>query len=80
MQDAWVKRHRGTVKAGDRHLFGTVNFLLGLASFVVGLLVYLHRPIPMAWVAASAGIALALMTALIPACRLESRPATERTV
>jgi hypothetical protein len=73
MQEAWVKRHRGTEKAGDKHLFGTVNFVLGLASAVVAALVYWHRPVPTRWLLVSVMIALVVMTILITSCQLEGR-------
>jgi hypothetical protein len=73
MQDAWVKRHRGTEKAQDKHLFGTVNFFLGLASVGVAALVYWYRPLPTWWVLGSVIIALLLMTVLITSCQVEGR-------
>lgn len=71
MQDAWVKRHGRTQRAGDRHLFGTVNLFLGMASVLVAVLVYWHRPLPVVWIGCSAAIALGLMAGLIVACRAE---------
>jgi hypothetical protein len=75
MQDAWVKRHRGTERAGDRHLFGTVNLFLGLASVLVAGLIYAYRPVPGVWAGGSVVIALILMTALIAGCQAEGRRA-----
>src|SRR5689334_8756710 len=45
VQDLWVRKHRATERAGDSALFGTVNFLLGLASVTMAAFVIFYRPI-----------------------------------
>lgn len=75
MQDAWVRRHDGTERASDAHLFGTVNVLLGLASTAVGLAVYVFRPLPLVWLGVTVGGAAALTFVLIGSCKYESRRA-----
>ena len=79
MQDAWVRRHEGTERTSDAHLFGTVNLALGLASLAVGVAVYAHRPLPTAWLGGAIAGATVLTFVLIEACRREGRggpPAT----
>lgn len=76
MQDAWVRRHDGTERASDEHLFGTVNALLGLAAAAVGVAVYVYRPLPLVWLAATVGGAAILTFALIGSCKHESRQTT----
>lgn len=73
MQDAWVKRHGETERADDKHLFGTVNFFLGLASLLVAAAVYWSHPLPAVWLLACVAISVTLMTALIVACRIEAQ-------
>jgi hypothetical protein len=73
MQDAWVRRHKGTERASDEHLFGVVNVLLGVAATAVGAAVYLYRPLPLGWLGASIGAAAVLTFALIGTCKLETR-------
>lgn len=65
MQSAWVARHRGTGREGDRHLFGSVNALLALAAAAVLALVIAYRPVEPWAVALAAGIALALLAVMI---------------
>lgn len=77
MQSAWVKRNAGE-RASDAHLFGTVNFFLGLASTAVGALVYLYRPLEARWLLWSGVIAAVVMTVLILACRAEQRQVAEQ--
>jgi len=72
MQAAWVKRHPGE-RSTDRHLFGTVNLLLGLAATTVAAVVYLYRPMETRWVALSGLLAAVIMTVLIVACKSEER-------
>ena len=70
MQSAWVSRHRGTGREGDRHLFGTVNALLAVAAGSALALVIGYRPVELWAVALAAAIALVLLAALIgPALR-----------
>lgn len=73
MQDAWVRRHEGTERTSDAHLFGTVNLALGVASLAVGVAVYAHRPPPMIHLAGVLALATVLTFALIQACRREGR-------
>jgi hypothetical protein len=73
MQDAWVRRHAGTQRASDEHLFGTVNVLLGLAAAAVATAVYVYRPLPLVWLAAAVGGAAILTFLLIGSCKRESR-------
>lgn len=73
MQDAWVRRHQGTERASDEHLFGAVNVLLALAAAAVGTAVYVYRPLPLAWVAAVIAGAAILTFALIGSCKHETR-------
>ena len=61
MQAAWVARHEGTGREGDRHLFGTVNALLALGSLVALALVIGYRPVEPWAVALAAVIALVLL-------------------
>jgi hypothetical protein len=70
MQTAWVRRQPAE-RAGDRHLFGTVNALLGLAAAGVAALVFLYEPMPVAWLLGAAALAAGLMTVLIVGCRRE---------
>ena len=78
MQAAWVRRHGTSTRAADSHLFGTVNFILGAASIIVGLAVYLHRPMRAAWLAGSLGVALLMTMLLVFACQAEGRRRIER--
>ena len=73
MQDAWVRRHEGTERASDEHLFGVVNLLLGVAATAVGFAVYAYRPVPWGGLVAAVGAAVLLTFALIGACKLEAR-------
>ena len=72
MQDSWVKRHGQTGRASDEHLFGTVNFALGMASFAVAAAVYRYRLLSGRWLLASVVIATAIMVILIAASRIEA--------
>jgi hypothetical protein len=72
MQDSWVKRHRGSEKSDDSHLFGRVNFMLGLASAAAGAFIYWYRPLGIFWLGVASVIAIALMGLLIVACRAEA--------
>ncbi|MBI3979228.1 MAG: hypothetical protein HY331_13680 [Chloroflexi bacterium] len=74
LQDAWVRRHRGTEQVGDRALFGTVNVLLGLASAGMGAAVIAYRPIDVLTIAGCALLAVLLTAALIAVLRLERGP------
>lgn len=65
MQSAWVARHRGTGREGDRHLCGTVNALLALAAAAMLALVIAYRPVDPWAVAIAAVIALVLLAAMI---------------
>lgn len=65
MQSAWVARHRGTGREGDRHLFGTVNALLALAAAAVLAVVITYRPVEPWAVALAVVIALVLLTLMI---------------
>jgi hypothetical protein len=65
MQAAWVARHEGTGREGDRHLFGTVNALLALGSLAALALVIGYRPAEPWAVALAAAIALALLGLLL---------------
>lgn len=73
MQDSWVKRHRGTGREGDKHLFATVNFFLGAASVAAAAAVYAYRPLEVRWLVLSVLLASLLMTVLIRACLAEER-------
>jgi hypothetical protein len=64
MQAAWVARHRGTGREGDRHLFGTVNALLALAAAAALAVVIGYRPVE-PWAVALAAIALVLLAVMI---------------
>lgn len=77
MQSAWVRRHQGE-RASDAHLFGTVNFFLGLAAAAVAAIVYLYRPLEAQWLVWSGLIAAVLMTVLILACKEEARRVGEK--
>jgi hypothetical protein len=73
LQDAWVARHRGTGREGDRHLFGTVNALLAVAAAGVAAAVIAYRPIATQTVALAAVLAAVLTAVLIGASILERR-------
>lgn len=45
MQQGWVRRHAGSERADDRHLFGVVNLALAIAAASMALVVILYRPI-----------------------------------
>lgn len=75
MQDAWVRRHEGGVRASDEHLFARVNLLLGLAATAVGLAVYFYDPLPLPLLAFAFGSGVLLTFALIGACKREARQA-----
>jgi hypothetical protein len=61
MQAAWVARHEGTGREGDRHLFGTVNALLALAAVAALAVVIGYRPVEPWAVALAVVIALVLL-------------------
>jgi hypothetical protein len=65
MQAAWVARHRGTGREGDRHLFRTVNALLALGSLATLALVIGYRPVEPWAVALAAIIALVLLALMV---------------
>lgn len=73
MQAAWVRRHGTSARASDSHLFGTVNFILGAVSVIVGVAVYAHRPMNATWIAASLVVAAVLTLLLVFACQAEGR-------
>lgn len=72
MQEAWVKR-RPVEKSGDKHLFGTVNFLLGLVALGGAVWVTTYRPFESGLIVAASVLALTLMTSLLVAATLERR-------
>jgi hypothetical protein len=63
MQAAWVRRNPD--RADDRHLFGTVNALLALASAGAAAVVLAYRPVEWPTVAAAAAVAVTLTGGLI---------------
>lgn len=65
MQAAWVARHRGTGREGDRHLFGTVNSLLALGALAALAVVIGYRPVEPWAVALAAAIALVLLAVMV---------------
>ena len=65
MQAAWVARHRGTGREGDRHLFGTVNALLALAALAALAVVIAYRPVELWAVAVAAAIAVLVLAVMI---------------
>jgi hypothetical protein len=69
LQREWVTRHEGTGRESDRHLFGTVNAALAVASAAVAALVALYRPIAAGAVALAAVLALVLTAVLIASTR-----------
>lgn len=73
LQEAWVARHRGTGREGDRHLFGTVNAVLALASASAAALVIVYRPIALGAVGLAAGLAIGLTVGLLAASTVASR-------
>ncbi len=76
MQVAWVRRHGDSPRASDRHLFGTVNVLLGLASVAVGAAVWWHRPPGAAWAWGAALAACGLTVLLVAGCLAEAKGRT----
>jgi hypothetical protein len=72
VQDAWVRRRRGTGKEDDRYLFGTVNAGLALAALATVALVIAYRPIGVGEVGLAAALALVLTAVLIVASTYES--------
>lgn len=72
LQAAWVRRSRSG-RAGDPHLFGTVNALLAAAAGAVGAIVLAYRPIGTAPVVAAVVAAVVLTPALIGASVLTAR-------
>jgi hypothetical protein len=73
MQTAWVERHRGTGREGDRHLFATVNALLAVASVAAAAFVIAYRPVEMWAIALATAIALVLTVALVGAAVWRTR-------
>jgi multisubunit Na+/H+ antiporter MnhG subunit len=70
MQAAWVARHHGTGREGDRHLFGTVNALLAAGSIAALAVVLWYRPIePLTVVLAVAIAVVVLAVLLVPPLR-----------
>jgi hypothetical protein len=65
MQSAWVARHRGTVREGDWHLFGTVNALLAIAAASALAVVISYRPVEPWAVGVAAAIALVLLAVMV---------------
>ncbi len=65
VQDVWVRRHRGTDRTGDRALFGTVNFFLGLASVGMAAAIILYRPIEPPLIVLALSLAVILTALLI---------------
>jgi hypothetical protein len=65
VQEAWVRRHAGSVRAGDRDLFATVNLGLALASAAAAAVVILYAPIATGTVVVAVGLALLLTPGLI---------------
>lgn len=65
MQAAWVARHRGTGREGDRHLFGTVNALLAAGSVAVLAVVLAYRPVEPWTVVLAVAIAIAMLAVLL---------------
>jgi hypothetical protein len=64
VQEAWVSRHEGTGREGDRHLFGTINLVLAAASAAVAALVLLYAPIATGTVILAVVLALVIFPAL----------------
>jgi hypothetical protein len=71
MQEAWVQKHGRSEKASDKHLFGVVNCLLGLASLAMAIFVYWYQPLEWIWVGVAAALAMTLMSVLLIACKVE---------
>jgi hypothetical protein len=71
-----VRRHGDSPRASDRHLFGTVNVLLGLASVGVGAVVWWYRPLGAAWAWGAALAACALTALLVAGCLAEAKGRT----
>jgi hypothetical protein len=67
LQDAWIARHRGTGREGDRHLFGTVNAGLALAAAAAVAVVIAYRPIAPSLIVLAVLLALVLTAVLIAA-------------
>jgi hypothetical protein len=65
MQEAWVARRRGSGREDDRHLFGTVNLLLGLAALGVAVVVIAYKPITAGLLGLATALAVVLTLALI---------------
>jgi hypothetical protein len=70
VQEAWVARHRGTGREGDRHLFGTVNAALAVAAAAVAAVVIAYRPIATSTLVLAAALAFVLTAGLIAASTL----------
>ena len=73
LQRAWVARHRGSGREGDRHLFATINALLALASAAVAAVVLAYRGFDTAMLAIAVAIALVLTPALLGASEVFAR-------
>jgi hypothetical protein len=71
VQERWVRRHAGTTRAGDAHLFGTVNLLLAVAAGAVAAVVVAYAPIRAGTVAAGVVAALLLTPLLLGLARRE---------
>jgi hypothetical protein len=65
VQERCVRRHAGTERAADRHLFGTVNLLLALAAAAMAALVVAYAPIAAGTVVVGVGAALVLTPLLL---------------
>jgi hypothetical protein len=73
LQDAWVRRNRGTGREGDPYLFGVVNALLAVGSIAMAVVVIAYKPIDLALVAGAVGIAVVVTVTLVWASTVESR-------
>jgi hypothetical protein len=72
LQEAWVRRRRGTGKEGDRYLFGTINALLAAGSAAMAAVVISYRSIETETVAVAAVIAVAATAGLVGASTVEA--------
>jgi len=72
MQTAWVRRSSGA-RAGDRHLFASVNAALAVAAGAVAAVVIAYRSIALGTIVIAAAAAAALTAALIAGALLTAR-------
>jgi hypothetical protein len=78
VQAQWVRRHAGTGREGDRHLFGVVNLGLALAAGAMAAVVILYRPVSGRLLLWASLTAVTLTPAMVALAATEHRVAASR--